>query len=302
MTEKQVVIITGASKGIGRATARLFCSKGYTVYGLARSTGDVCVPRCVSPPVCVPEGGRESAQRDTHGVGTGNMCVPPHGFKLVLCDITDSSKLKEAIDSIFTVEKRIDILVNNAGAGISGSVEKTAAADVRRLFDINFFSLFEAVKYTVPYMRAGGRGKIINIGSVAGSMHVPFQAFYSASKAAVEALSHCLRGELEPFNIKVTTILPGDTRTAFTSAREKNYETDDSHYGSRIARSIKLMEKDELRGMPPEKTAQVIFKAACSINPGPLYPVGVKYKIFLLLNKLLPKCFIQFVLNMIYAK
>jgi len=193
-------------------------------------------------------------------------------------------------------------LVNNAGAGISGSVEKTAPADARKLFDLNFFALFEAVKYTAPYMRGRGSGKIINIGSVAGALHVPFQAFYSASKAAVEALSNCLRGELAPFGIKVSTVMPGDTRTGFTDAREKNFEKDDPDYGGRIYRSIKLMEDDERNGMPPEKTAEMIYKAASSKNPKPHYVVGFKYKFFVLLARIFPKRLVQFVLNKMYAE
>ena len=265
MKEKKVVIITGASRGIGYSAARMFSEKGYVVYSLSRN-------RC-----------------DLEGVNS------------VLCDIKDRVKLKEAIDGIFSAEERIDVLVNNAGSGISGSVEKTDSGDARNLFELNFFSMFEAVKYAVPYMRLNGGGRIINLGSVAGPLPVPFQAFYSASKAAVEALSHCLRGELRPFNIKVSTILPGDTRTSFTNAREKKFDKDDSDYGNRISHSIELMEKDERSGMPPEKTARLIFKAASSTNPAPSYTVGLKYKLFLFLNKILPKRFMFFVVNKIYA-
>jgi len=265
MKDKQVVIITGASKGIGAAAARLFSEKGYTVYALSRNAGDCS------------------------------------NVKYLKCDVTDSVKLKKTIDDIFQTEKRIDILVNNAGGGISGSAEKTDTTDAKRLFDLNFFALFEAAKYTVPHMRACGGGKIINIGSVAGAMHVPFQAFYSASKAAVEALSNCLRGELEPFNIRVTTIMPGDTSTNFTDAREKKYEKDDPDYGLRISRSIEMMEKDERGGMPPLAVAKVIYKACCSKNPKPNYAVGFKYKFFLLLSRLLPKRAVQFILNKLYA-
>ena len=143
---------------------------------------------------------------------------------------------------------------------------------------------------------------IINVGSVAGELHVPFQAFYSASKAAVEALSNCLRGELKPFNIKVTAILPGDTQTGFTDARQKNFDDDDADYGSRIKRSIEIMEKDERGGMPPRKTAQVIYKASLRKNPRPLYAAGLKYGVFLLLGRIFPKSFVQAILNMLYAK
>jgi len=266
MKDRKVVIVTGASRGIGHAAAALLQEKGYTVYALSRGSCDI------------------------------------PGVNSILCDVTDGERLKKAIDGIFEAEKRIDVLINNAGAGISGSTEKTALADARRLFDLNFFAIFEAAKYVTPYMRSGHSGKIINIGSVAGAMHVPFQAFYSASKAAVEALTNCLRGELAPFGIKVSTVMPGDTRTGFTGAREKNFEQDDPDYGSRIYRSIKLMEEDERNGMSPKKVALIIFKAIRSKNPKPAYIAGFKYNFFMLLNKLLPKRFVQFVLNMMYAK
>ena len=266
MNDKMVVIITGASKGIGHVAARLFCKKGYIVYSISRGKCDL------------------------------------DGVKSINCDITNGVLLKKAIDSIFESERRIDILINNAGGGISGSVEKTDPADAKRLFELNFFACFEAVKYTVPHMRSRKYGRIINIGSVAGAMHVPFQAFYSASKAALEALSNCLRGELAPFGIKLAAILPGDTVTNFTDSREKGFDKNDPDYGERISRSITMMEKDERNGMSPEKVARVIYKAACSKNPAPAYTVGFSYNFFIFLNKVLPKRFVQFILNSMYSK
>ena len=265
MSEKEVAIITGASKGIGLSTAVLFQKNGYKVYALSRSGCNLV------------------------------------GVNSVICDICDEKQLKNAIDKIYAAEKRIDVLVNNAGMGISGSVEKTNPADARKLFELNFFALFEAIKYTIPYMRERKYGKIINVGSVAGSLHVPFQAFYSASKAAVEALSNCLRGELEPFGIKVAAVLPGDTSTNFTSAREKDFEKNDPDYGERIYRSIKQMEEDEQNGMPPEKVARIIYKAVRCKSPKPVYIVGFQYKFFIFLGRIFSKRFVQFVLNKMYA-
>jgi len=266
MNDKKVVIVTGASRGIGYEICALFLEKDHIVYALSRSGCNL------------------------------------DGVKPIICDITDGSALKDVISGIYSSEKRIDILINNAGGGISGSAEKTDLKDARKLFDLNFFAPFEAIKYTAPYMRGQKSGSIINIGSVAGAMHVPFQAFYSASKAALEALSNCLRGELAPFGIKAAAILPGDTRTNFTDAREKKFEENDPDYGSRISRSIKLMENDERNGMSARKVAKIVYKAALSKNPKPVYTAGFKYKFFLLLNRLLPKRFVQYILNMMYAK
>ena len=265
MNDKKVVIVTGASRGIGLATAALFRDKRYAVYALSRSG-------------CTLE-----------------------GIHSIICDITDSAALKKIIDGIYAAEQRIDVLINNAGGGISGAVEKTLPKDAKNLFELNFFAPFEAIQYVTPYMRRRKSGAIINIGSVAGALHVPFQAFYSASKAAVEALSNCLRGELSPFGIKVATILPGDTRTGFTDAREKRFEENDPDYGTRISRSIKLMEEDERKGMPAQKVAQVIYTAVRRKNPKPCYTAGFKYKLFLFLGKLLPQRFVQHILNAMYA-
>jgi len=265
MNKNRIIVITGASRGIGLATAKLFIEKGYKVYSISRNNCGIT------------------------------------GVNSILCDITDTGKLKEAIENIYNTEKRIDILINNAGGGISGSTEKTDLSDAKRLFDLNFFAAFEVIKYIVPYMRLQKSGKIINVGSVAGTLHIPFQAFYSASKAAIEALSNCLRGELAPFGIKVTTIMPGDTQTGFTDAREKSFEKDDADYGRRIYKSISLMEKDEKNGMPPIKVAKVIYKAAKSKNPKPAYVAGFAYNLLILLNKILPKRLVQFIIGKLYA-
>ena len=266
MKDKKVVIVTGASKGIGRAAAALFAAKGHIVYALSRSGCDL------------------------------------QGVHSVLCDVTDGARLREAIDGIANAENRIDVLVSNAGAGIAGAAEKTDTATAKSLFELNFFALFEAAKCVIPHMRAAGGGHIVNVGSVAGALHLPFQAFYSASKAAVEAFGNALRGELKPFKIKVSAILPGDTRTHFTEAREKDFLPDDPDYGKRISRSISRMEHDERRGMPPEKVARKILKAARKKNPKPTYTVGAQYKFFLFLGKLLPRRWIQALINRLYAK
>ncbi|MCL2277184.1 MAG: SDR family oxidoreductase [Treponema sp.] len=266
MNDKKVIIVTGASRGIGKAVCTLFLEKGCTVYAFSRGGCDLI------------------------------------GVNSIICDITDGNSLKKSVELVYLKENRIDVLINNAGAGISGAVEKTTVQDAKKLFDINFFAQFETIKYVVPYMRSAKNGKIVNIGSVAGAMHVPFQAFYSAGKAALEALSNCLRGELYPFGIKVTTVMPGDTSTGFTDAREKKFDDNDPDYGERISRSIKMMEHDERNGMKPRGVAKVIYKAVSCKNPKPLYTVGFKYNFFIFLNKILPKRFVQFALNSMYAK
>jgi short-subunit dehydrogenase len=263
--EKKVAVITGGSSGIGYYTALYLLKRDFNVYVLSR-------------------GG-----------------VVEAGLNSINCDVTDFARLKEVVDYIVEKEGGIDVFVNNAGFGISGAVEKTPIEDAKKLFELNFFAAFEAIKCVTPYMRAQGGGKIISIGSVAGALHLPFQSFYSASKAALGALSNALRNELKPFKIRLTTILPGDTKTGFTAARKKDFLADDEYYKDRIKKSIGQMEHDESRGVHPDKVAKTIYKAICKKNPKPSYTVGIKYKLFMLADKLLPKRLVQYIIGKIYG-
>jgi short-subunit dehydrogenase len=263
--KKKIAVITGGSSGIGYYTALYLLKKGFSVYALSRSG------------------------------------IIEAGLNSINCDVTDFVRLKEVIDYIAEKEGGIDILINNAGFGISGAAEKTPIEDVKKLFELNFFAAFEAIKCVTPHMRAHGGGKIINTGSVAGVLHLPFQSFYSASKAALGALSNALRNELKPFKIRLATILPGDTKTGFTAARKKDFLAEDEYYKNRIKKSIEQMEHDESRGTHPNKVAKTIYKAIRKKNPKPNYTVGIKYKLFVLADKLLPKRLVQYIIGKIYG-
>ena len=150
----------------------------------------------------------------------------------------------------------------------------------------------------IPYLRES-KGKIINIGSVAGELAIPFQTMYSVTKAGVHAFSAALQNELRPFGIKVVCLMPGDTKTSFTANREKN-ETN-SFYGSRIEKSITKMEKDERNGTDPLKVAKVVYKVIKSKNPKTMIAIGANYKMFVFIKKILPIKFVQYVLYKIYG-
>jgi short-subunit dehydrogenase len=156
-------------------------------------------------------------------------------------------------------------------------------------------------KAVIPYMRKNKISHIVNISSVAGELPIPFQTFYSATKASIESFSAGLGMELKPFGIKVCCVLPGDTKTGFTAARQKN-EFDDESYGARINKSVRAMEKDEENGMTPESVAKVICKVLQRKNPKPTNAVGLKYKFFLFLGKVLPKKLVHKILYGMYAK
>ena len=179
---QKVALITGATSGIGLATAKLFIEKGYKVYGVARKPYK----------------------------GNDFYCYP--------ADICDFSKIDGVLKDIFSKEGRLDVLVNNAGFGIAGAMEEATSESIQRIVDVNLTALCVLCGKAVEYLKKSG-GRIINISSVGGIMPLPYQAMYSATKAGVEVFSRALATELRPYNIKVCAVLPGDTKTGFTAAR-----------------------------------------------------------------------------------
>ena len=262
--KKYVAIVTGASSGIGLATAKMLMQKGVKVYGMAHN--------------------------DFEGE-----------FDYFKCDVTKPEQIEYAMNIIAEREDHIDFLVNCAGMGISGSVESSPDEKIRKIYDVNFFGTVNMCKAVLPYMRENKFGHIVNISSVAGELPIPFQTFYSATKASIESFTAGLSMEVRPFGIKAVCVLPGDTKTGFTAAREKNAD-DDASYGKRVESSVGQMEKDEQNGMTPESVAKVICKALFKKNPKPLNVVGFKYKFFLFLNKILPRRWVYKILFDLYAK
>lgn len=259
-----VVVVTGGSSGIGRSTAALFARRGCTVYELSRS-------------------GRDET-----------------GVTHITADVTSQEELRAAFAEIFAREGRLDLLVNNAGMGISGAVEFTEPAQAHRIFEVNFFGVFLCCREALPYLRQTKGARIINLSSVAAALPIPFQAFYSATKAAVNALTLALDNELRPFGIRVSAVMPGDTRTGFTAAREKS-EEGAALYGETISGAVSLMERDEHAGMPPEAIAATVLRVSRKKRPKPLYTAGGKYQLFLLLAKLLPTGISNWLVGKIYA-
>ncbi|MEG2453774.1 MAG: SDR family oxidoreductase [Clostridia bacterium] len=258
----KVAIITGASAGIGLATAKLFIKNGYKVYNLSRHSSTVGESVCV--------------------------------------DVSNREKVFQAINEIFNKEGHIDVLMNSAGMGISGSVEDTSEDAAKKIFDINYFGTLYCIQATLPYMRKNGSGPIINLSSVGAPLSLPFQSFYSATKSAVTSLTEALRIEVKPFNIKVTEILPGDVKTEFTSRREKN-KSNSLVYGDRINRSVLKMEKDEQNGMSPDIIAKIALKLANKKNPPIAVVGGFSYKAIIVLIKFLPKRAISYIIQKLYG-
>lgn len=249
--EGKVAIVTGGSSGIGRATAAALLRAGCTVY--------------------------EFSRHDAGDPGIRHMGV----------DVTDEGAVNAAVSSVLEREGRVDIVINCAGFGISGAVEFTELADAKRQFDVNFFGMVNVNHAVLPAMRVAGGGRIVNISSVAAPAAIPFQTYYSASKAAINCYTCALANEVKPFGITVTAVQPGDIATGFTDAREKTMEGD-REYGGRISRSVAGMEKDERGGMKPETAGAYICKVALKKRVKPLYAIGTAYKGACFLCQLLP--------------
>ena len=261
----KIAIVTGGSSGIGRETARALHARGCTVY----------------------EFSRHDAQTE--------------GVTHVQCDVSDAQQFAAAVQQVCDAEGRLDILVNNAGFGISGAAEYTDNAQAKRLLDVNLFGMVNGCKAAVPVMRAQGGGRIVNLSSVAAPCAIPFQVWYSVSKAAVSTYTAALANEVRPWGITLTAILPGDIRTGFTAAREKHIVGDDV-YAGRIARSVAVMEHDEQTGMDPAVAGRYIAAVALKRSVKPEYAVGLKYKFLVLLAKLLPCRVRNYIIYLLYAK
>jgi NADP-dependent 3-hydroxy acid dehydrogenase YdfG len=252
---KKVILITGISSGFGQKTAGLLAEKGHTVYGTVRKAIE-------SKP----------------------------GIHILKMDLTDPVSIKEAVSSVLEKEGRIDILINNAGMHTGGPIETSPIENIKLQMDTNFMGLVYMIREVLPAMRKQGNGTIINFSSIGGLMGLPFQAFYSASKFAIEGLSEALRMEIKQFNIKVIVIKPGDFRTNNTQNR-RNFLADQTNnpYAEQFSKSLSIIEKDEHNGKPPEILSKQLVKIIEKKNPRPNYVIAtLEQKFAVVLKKILP--------------
>ncbi len=277
-----VVLVTGASSGIGKACAELLAARGCRVYGTSRRA-----PRAVA------EAGTSEA-------------APL--LRMIPLDVTSDASVEAAVGIVLAREGRIDAVVNNAGFGIAGAAERTTIEEAREQFETNFFGTVRVCLAVLPVMRQQGRGRIVNISSIAGQVAVPFQAFYSASKFAIEGFSEALRAEVAPFGVRVVLVEPGDFRTGFTAARRmatgankspvgreqdvpvgRGFSLAGAAYADNQARALAVMEHDETHGATPDAVAQLVHRIITSRSPGVRYAVGPFFeRVTLLLKRLLP--------------
>lgn len=251
----QVVLITGASSGIGKAIAQFLHSKTYTVYGTSRNPSNASTT----------------------------------DFEMLPLDVTDVASIKVAVQHIINKQGRIDYLINNAGMGITGPIEETPTLEMRRVFDTNFFGVLEVIKEVVPHMRKQYSGMVINVTSIAGYMGLPYRGIYSATKGALGITTEAYRMELKEFNVKMTTVAPGDFATNIASGRYHSPIIEDSPYKSNYSNTLKLMDEHVDEGMDPKIMAKIIYKIMNTTSPKVHYRVGFfMQKFSIALKRLLP--------------
>lgn len=262
---KKVILITGISSGFGKQTARLLSERGHIVYGTVR-----------------------------------RKTVSDTAVNYLTMDLTDIDSIKSAVSDIYEKEGRIDILINNAGMHTGGPIETSPLENIRLQMDTNFLGMVHITREVLPLMRQQGGGRIINFSSIGGLMGLPFQAFYSASKFAIEGFSEALRMEVSRFNIKIIIINPGDFRTS-NSANRRNFLApsgiDDPYY-DQFRTTMAVIEKDEANGWAPEVLAKKIVKIVENNNPLQRYIIGsFEQKLAVLLKYILPRKLFRIILQ-----
>ena len=272
----KVALITGASYGIGMAIAKAMAANGATI--VFNDIKQELVDKGIA---AYEEAG-----------------IKAHGY---VCDVTDEDAVNAMVAKITEEVGHINILVNNAGFGISGAAELTDTKDSHAQLELNVFGTDNVTRAVLPHMRAQGGGRIVCMSSIAGIVPIPFQLWYSVSKAAIIAYVLALQNEVKPFNISVCAIMPGDIASGFTDARKKSGAGDDV-YAGRIERSVAVMEHDERTGMSPEFAGKFVAKYALKKSSRPLVAMGAAYKGAAALVKLLPRQTSNWLVGKIYAK
>ncbi len=272
---KPVVLITGASSGIGKVCAEHLHARGYRVYGTSRRAA------------------MELQQPSSDS------------FQLIAMDVTsEDSVAARAMQLILSREGRLDVVFNNAGDGIAGSVEDTSVEEARQQLDTNFFGMLRVCRAALPIMRRQGAGLIVNVSSLGGLVGLPFQGLYSASKFAVEGMTEVLRMEVRPFGVRVALIEPGDFRTGFTAQRRKVLAAQrNGTYSERFSKALATMERDESGGADPLAVAQLLERLINTKSPRPRYKVGgfVQKLATGLLRKMLPQKLYEYLLMASYG-
>ncbi len=250
---KKIALVTGASAGIGLASAQALAASGYTVYGTSR---------------------RPAANA-------------PKDLRMLVCDVTDDESVRALVAKVLAEAGQIDVLVNNAGLGLTGGAEESSIGQVQALFDVNLFGVMRVTNAVLPSMRARRQGRILNISSVLGLIPAPYSAHYVATKHALEGYSESLDHEVRAFNVRVSLIEPGYIRSTF----DQNAVEADSQiavYDKARAGVRALLDEVMPTAELPEVVAAVVRAAAVDPRPRLRYPAGKLAKQISLLRRFAP--------------
>lgn len=245
-SSQRVVLVTGASSGIGAACARHLRERGLRVFGTSRQAAAV----------------RAESE-----------------VEMVAMDVDSDASVQAGVAAVLERAGRIDAVVNNAGWALAGAVEDTTVDDARAQLETNLFGAWRVCRAVLPAMRAARRGHIINIGSIGGRVGLPFQAAYSASKFAVAGFTEALSGEVRPFGIHAVLIEPGNYRTGITATRRVS-TGESSPYAAAFARVMGVVERDEHRGADPAEVARLVGRILHTRSPRLRYMTGPAFERF----------------------
>jgi short-subunit dehydrogenase len=238
-SNRGVALVTGASTGIGRATAEALREAGYRVFGTSRKSD----PQSL------------------------------HGITMLTADVTSDASVAKLVDDILSEAGRIDLLVNNAGFGVTGAAEESSIAQVRSLFETNFYGVVRVTNAVLPIMRKQRSGRILNIGSILGLIPAPYGAYYSATKHAIEGYSETLDHEVREFGVRVAIIEPGATRTSFEGSNVRG-DKPIAAYAPTQAKYRVAWDQAMAAGDPAAEVAATIVRAARDKTPRLRYPSG----------------------------
>jgi NAD(P)-dependent dehydrogenase (short-subunit alcohol dehydrogenase family) len=251
-TVDEVVLVTGASAGIGQACAEYLHQRGWTVVGASR-----------------------------RGTASG-------GWSSVTMDVDSGPSVTAGLERILADHGRLDAVVACAGWGLAGAAETTPVEQAKEQLETNFWGAVRVVDAALPTMRSRGSGRIVLMSSIGGIVGIPFQAFYTASKFAMEGYGEALAYEVAPFGIGITLVEPGNVRTDFTASR-RDVRVADDPYDAAAAKAIAKMEEDEARGVPAVDVARVVERVLRAKHPPRRASVGkMGERIGIMAKRLLP--------------
>jgi short-subunit dehydrogenase len=252
---KKVVLITGASSGIGKSIGAFLHQKGFVVYGTSRNPDKI-----------------------------SDSIIP-----LLALDVRDTKSIMNCINEVIEKEGQLDVVINNAGVGITGPIEEIPTEEIRNNFETNLFGPIEVMKAALPQMRMQKSGLIINITSIAGYMGLPYRGIYSASKGALELITEALRMEVKSFGIQITNVAPGDFATNIAAGRYHAPVIKGSAYELPYGNTLKEMDSHVDSGSDPNEMAVAIYTIIQTKNPKVHYKVGAfMQKFSIVLKRILP--------------